>query len=210
MASLPRVVRLTPLTLVLLGCAASATAKDCPTPAVPVAVAGAPGTAPGAAPALPSPAPAVDAAPTVEAGASPSASAAAQTNPASAAPAASAPASTGHPLPELKLTIAGMHIGGGPNDEPTKRPFLRTIEAAFPKLRDCYRKVDQPGQSGTFGVDLKVDRAGGHPQLRDVRTILKGDAFRSCVEGTIKELEFGAPPKGPTVLSVSVRFAIAE
>ncbi len=111
-------------------------------------------------------------------------------------------------LPELKLQLSGLHIGGGPNDAETKRPFIETLERGFDTMRACYAQVEQPEKGGTFGVDLRVERAGGHPTLQAVRTIMKGDGFRSCVEEAFRALEFVRPAKGPTVLSASLRFTL--
>lgn len=111
-------------------------------------------------------------------------------------------------LPELKLSLVGMHIGGGPNDAETKRPFIAAIEQGFDAMRTCYSRVAEPEKGGTFGVDLRVERAGGHPQLQAVRTVMKGDEFKACLEGVFRELEFVRPVKGPTVLSASVRFSL--
>jgi hypothetical protein len=111
-------------------------------------------------------------------------------------------------LPELKLQLSGLHIGGGPNDAVTKRPFIEVLESGFDAMRLCYAQVEQPEKGGTFSVDLRVERAGGHPTLQAVRTIMKGDRFRSCIEAAFRGLEFARPVKGQTVLSASVRFAL--
>lgn len=111
-------------------------------------------------------------------------------------------------LPELKIKLSGMHIGGGPNDTATKRPFIEAIEHGFDAMRACYREADQPEQGGTFGVDLRVERSGGHPKLQAVRTVMKGERLKTCLEHAFLELEFGPPPKGPTVLSASIRFSL--
>jgi hypothetical protein len=101
-----------------------------------------------------------------------------------------------------------MHIGGGPNDTLTKRPFIQAIEAGFDSMRACYRKAEIPTKGGTFGVDLRVERDGGKPSVQAVRTVMKGDELRQCLEGAFHGLSFGKPSKGPTVLSVSVHFSL--
>jgi hypothetical protein len=111
-------------------------------------------------------------------------------------------------LPELKLVLSGLHIGGGPNDAVTKRPFIETLETGFDAMRVCYRQADEPDKGGTFGVDLRIDRSGGHPIVQSVRTAMKGDRFKACLERAFQGLEFGRPAKGPTVLSASVRFTL--
>ena len=108
----------------------------------------------------------------------------------------------------MKVQLSGLHIGGGPNNTETKRPFIETLERGFDTMRACYAQVEQPEKGGTFGVDLRVERAGGHPTLQGVRTVMKGDGFRSCVEEAFRALQFARPAKGPTVLSASLRFTL--
>lgn len=127
------------------------------------------------------------------------------------APANGAPApSTESSLPELKVQLSGMHIGGGPNDEVNKRPFIHAIEGSFDAMRGCYKKAEDPARGGTFGVDLKIGRKGGLPDVQQVRTALKGDSLRTCLEQTFRGIQFSAPPKGPTIVSVSVRFSMSQ
>ncbi len=119
-------------------------------------------------------------------------------------------AAAGQSLPELKVQLAGMHIGGGPNDDVSKRPFVQAIEGSFESMRVCYKKAEEPTRGGTFGVDLKIGHNGGKAELQQIRTALKGDGLRECLEKAFKEISFGPPPKGPTIVSVSVRFSLAE
>jgi hypothetical protein len=117
---------------------------------------------------------------------------------------------TGSALPELKVHLSGMHIGGGPNDDVSKRPFIQAIEATYDSLRACYKKAEDPTQSGTYGVDLKIAARGGAPELQQVRTALKGDSLRECFGTVFKGIEFAPPPKGRTIVSVSVRFTMGS
>lgn len=103
-----------------------------------------------------------------------------------------------------------MHIGGGPNDEVSKRPFVQAIEGSFEAMRACYKKSDDPARGGTFGVDLKIAHNGGKAELQQVRTAMKGEGLRECLESAFREISFGPPPKGPTVVSVSVRFSLSQ
>ncbi len=131
--------------------------------------------------------------------------------PSSVSSAASEPVQTaaaGQSLPELKVQLSGMHIGGGPNDDVSKRPFVQAIESSFEAMRVCYKKAEEPARGGTFGVDLKIGHNGGKAELQQIRTALKGDGLRECLEGAFKEINFGPPPKGPTIVSVSVRFSL--
>jgi pyruvate/2-oxoglutarate dehydrogenase complex dihydrolipoamide acyltransferase (E2) component len=187
----------------LTGCATGHAASECPEVRQPVAVIPAPSAAPAASTSVAS------------AGA-PAAPASAEAPPplasVAAADSATAPssASTGAPLPELKVHLSGMHIGGGPNDEASKRPFIHAIESSYDALRACYRKAEDPLQGGTFGVDLKVGAKGGTPEIQQVRTALKGETLRECLSSAFKRIQFGPPPKGPTVVSVSVRFTLGS
>ena len=103
-----------------------------------------------------------------------------------------------------------MHIGGGPNDEAGKRPFIQAIEASYDALRACYKKAEDPTQGGTFGVDLKIAARGGAPELQQIRTALKGEGLRECLGSVFKGIQFAPPPKGRTVVSVSVRFSLGS
>ena len=62
------------------------------------------------------------------------------------------PGPSAEPLPEVIVKNIGLHIGGGPNDEASKAPFVRAIEARFDELRACYRKIGEPGKGGVFGT----------------------------------------------------------
>jgi hypothetical protein len=194
-----------PLIPLLLGCSSSAEARQCPvSPESPEA-------APSAS------APSVVVAGTQPEGSKTEAAAVAPAPTSSDAPApsdapaaASATAAEPQSLPELTLKITGMHIGGGPNDSETKRPFMNAIESGFGAMQDCYRKSDEPTKGGTYGVDLRVERDGGHPTVQGVRTAMKGDALTSCLEKSFQNLTFGKPAKGATVLSVSVKFSLGE
>jgi hypothetical protein len=114
------------------------------------------------------------------------------------------------PLPELKVENIGLHIGGGPNDAETKAPFLNAVAERFPSFMDCYRKSEDPGQGGRFGVDLHVARAGGHPRIEQPRTSLHGPEFRACLGGVFESVDFQKPKHGPTTLSYSLRFTLVE
>lgn len=145
-------------------------------------------SASGPAPAAPAPAPA------------PSAPA--------AAPAPEPPPGPGGSLPEVKVAAVGLHIGGGPNDDATKAPYLRAIEKRFDEFRACYAKVDDPVKGGTFGVDLHIGRDGGRAQVKQPRTGMKGNGFRECVIKAFEQAEFEKPKKGPTVISYSIKFTL--
>jgi len=128
---------------------------------------------------------------------------------ASAADAGAEGGVSGPSLPELIVETIGLHVGGGSNEKDEKLPFERAVARQFPALRRCYLQVEQPGAGGTFGVDLFIAATGGHPEVRDARTGIRGTAFRDCVRAAFGAVEF-EPPKKPTVISYSVRFRFAE
>ena len=113
----------------------------------------------------------------------------------------------GSALPELTVRTVGIHIGGGPNDDQTKTFFRKRVEERFDDFRRCYPLVTEPGKGGTFGADLAIGREGGKPTVRQPRTAL-GAAFGECMVGAFSRINFPRPPRGPTVISYSVRFAI--
>jgi hypothetical protein len=157
----------------LVSCAAGSGRSECP------AIRQAPATSPASAPAASSPlATSKSAAPATPGPAAAAPVASSSESPAKNASEAGSPASTAPALPELKLHLSGMHIGGGPNDEVTKRPFIQAIESAFEPMRACYKKSDDPAHGGTFGVDLKIPHHGGKAEIQQVRTALKGEGLR--------------------------------
>ena len=64
-------------------------------------------------------------------------------------------------LPELRIEQLGMHVGGGSNSPEEKAPFHRALEQQFPAFLGCYRLADDPWTGGSFGIDIKIPRAGG-------------------------------------------------
>ncbi len=110
-------------------------------------------------------------------------------------------------LPEVIVKNIGLHIGGGSNTDAEKAPFRAAVEEHFDELRACYKQVEDPLKGGIFGVDLRIARSGGHPEVSQPRTSMKGQPFRDCVIGVFKSVEFEKPAKGPTVISYSVRFS---
>ncbi len=145
--------------------------------------------------------------------AAPASTTAEQANPGTPSPLseAAAPAPTPGPaaaLPEVVVESVGMHVGGGKNDEAEKAPFKRAIEPHFAEFRRCYVEVEQPGKGGTFGVDLFIGREGGKADVRQPRTGMSGEKFRSCVVAVFNSIDFERPRAGPTVVSYSLRFTV--
>jgi biopolymer transport protein ExbD len=119
-----------------------------------------------------------------------------------------APVPPAEALPEVKVESFGLHIGGGPNDDAAKRPILDAISKHFDEFRACYVKVQEPAKGGTFGVDLRIGRDGGKAKVEQPRTGMKANEFRECVLGVFKNVTFEKPPKGPTVVSYSLKFSL--
>jgi hypothetical protein len=65
-------------------------------------------------------------------------------------------------------------------------------------------------RGGTFGVDLLIGREGGRPEVRQPRTGMSGAAFRGCMLDAFARVEFARPPRGPTVVSYSLRFIVED
>jgi biopolymer transport protein ExbD len=118
------------------------------------------------------------------------------------------PTPPAEPLPEVKVESFGLHIGGGPNDDASKRPILDAIGKHFDEFRACYVKVQEPAKGGTFGVDLRIGRDGGKAKVEQPRTGMKANEFRECVLDVFKNVTFEKPPKGPTVVSYSLKFSL--
>lgn len=165
-------------------------------------------TAPSAAPAPPPPVLASASAPAPSS--LPSSEASAAAAPASAAPVAEPPAPVEAPLPAVRVANIGMHIGGGPNNDVTKEPIRRSVQPHFDDFRRCYALVEDAGKGGDFGVDLRVDRAGGKAQVSHPRTTLKGKDFKACVVRTFEAIEFLKPRGHTTNVSYSLRFTPAH
>jgi hypothetical protein len=127
--------------------------------------------------------------------------------PAPPAPPASAPSADvdNTPVPKVKVTNIGLHVGGGPNDAVTKAPFERAIQKQFDDFKRCYGKIQTPGAHGTFGIDLLIDKEGGHPKTSGSRTALP-DAFRDCVAHVFETVVFDRPKLGATKISYALKF----
>jgi hypothetical protein len=110
-------------------------------------------------------------------------------------------------LPRVSVKTMGLHVGGGPNDADGKAPFLQAIEPRFPDFLRCYQLVAEPGRSGSFGVDLQIEKAGGRPKVGEPRSALEGEPFKECVLGVFQSVEF-PPLKKPFVISYSLRFSV--
>jgi hypothetical protein len=128
-------------------------------------------------------------------------------NPAAPAPAPTPAPASATPLPSVHVTNIGMHIGGGPNDAPTKDPIARSVAPHFDELRACWSSIDDPTRAGDFGVDLLIPARGGKATVTNPRTRLGPQAFRDCVVGVFENVEFLSPRTGKTMVSYSLQFA---
>lgn len=113
-------------------------------------------------------------------------------------------------LPELRVEQLGMHVGGGKNDVEEKAPFHRALEQKFPAFLECYRLANDPWAGGSFGVDLKIPRAGGAPVAEQPRTRIRGAGFQECMVAAFGKVQFEKPKAGPTVISYSVVFTLGK
>jgi pyruvate/2-oxoglutarate dehydrogenase complex dihydrolipoamide acyltransferase (E2) component len=111
------------------------------------------------------------------------------------------------PLPDVEVKNVGMHIGGGPNDNVTKRPIREAVKLHFDDLRECYAKALSPKDKETFGVDIRIPGDGGKAKITKPRTAMKGEGIVECMVGVFETVEFSRPPKGnPMTVSFSVEF----
>ena len=113
-------------------------------------------------------------------------------------------------LPELRIEPLGMHVGGGKNSPEEKAPFHHAIEQRFPAFLDCYRLADDPWTGGSFGIDIKIPRAGGAPTVEQPRTRIHGAGFQDCMVAAFGKVQFEKPKAGPTVISYSILFTLGK
>lgn len=98
-----------------------------------------------------------------------------------------------------------MHIGGGPNDGPTKAPIKLSVEPHLSEFAACFAKVSEP-KRGDVSVDLRIPAEGGKVKLTKYKSALAGEGFEACVVETFGRIEFRKPKGGATVVSYSLRF----
>lgn len=125
---------------------------------------------------------------------------------ATATASAAATAAPEAPVPNVKVANIGMHIGGGPNDAPTKLPIKQSVEPHFDALKRCFSLVEDQKKGGDFGIDLLIDKAGGKAKVSHPRTTMKGAGFKECMVAAFEAVDFKKPRGGNTMVSYSVRF----
>jgi len=113
-------------------------------------------------------------------------------------------------LPELRIEALGMHVGGGTNSPEEKAPFHRALERQFPAFLECYRLAEDAWAGGSFGIDIKIARAGGAPTVEQPRTKIHGPGFQDCMLAAFGKVQFEKPKAGPTVISYSVMFTLGK
>ena len=110
-------------------------------------------------------------------------------------------------LPEVSVRHIGLHVGGGPNDEATRRPILRALEQQTQEFLWCYRQVDHPLRGGVYGVDLYVPTRGGNPEVRSTRQKLGPAEFEACMGRAFLGASLPRPPRATVVPSLNTSHA---
>jgi hypothetical protein len=177
----------------LIGCASTAKPVDAPPPVV--------DAAPPVA-AEPAPPPVVDAGPPPSAqvvdGGPPVASA-------KPSPKGTSPKGT-----QVKVQYIGMHVGGGPFDDATKKPFETVLAPHHPEAAECWAKHVTKTKPFDVGVDLLIEASGGHPKVSNPRVRFeKGDddgQFVPCIVGVFESVDFPPLARGKSGVSYSMRF----
>jgi hypothetical protein len=108
----------------------------------------------------------------------------------------------------VKLVTIGMHVGGGPYDEPTKEPMKRSVEPRFPDLARCWSELPAPPAPGVdVGVDLVIEAKGGRARVQNPRVsgTSKRSGLEACIVSFFESVEFLPPKNGKTVVSYSIR-----
>jgi len=147
----------------------------------------------------------------------PSASAASADAGADAGAKATAPAPVPADKIKVKVVTIGMHVAGGPFDEPTKEPFKKAVEPHFPEIAQCWatrvaQNLPKPPKQVDVGVDLLIEATGGHPRVSNPRItpkIEEAPDFVPCVVTVFESVEFAKlVDRGRTGVSYSLRFTI--
>jgi hypothetical protein len=118
---------------------------------------------------------------------------------------------------KVKIVTIGMHVAGGPFDEPTKEPFKRAVEPQFLQFAQCWGRhvPHSPAKQIDVGVDLLIEASGGTPKVSNPRSTLKGygpevaaetEGFVPCVVGVFESIVFPKLDRGRTGVSYSLRF----
>ena len=108
--------------------------------------------------------------------------------------------------PAVDIRHIGMHIGGGPNDDMTKSPFIKSIDTQVPALAACWSSLPKK-PTVDFGIDALVPATGGRAKIDRPRSTFADAAFVACAQKAFEEIEFLKPRSGlSTKVSASLRF----
>jgi len=111
------------------------------------------------------------------------------------------------PQRAVELQSMGLHLSAEANREPYRRQLLKVFERNFGAFRRCHADVPEHAENASFGVDLLIPAAGGRAKVRETRTRLAGDGFKTCMLRTFQSIRFEPPPTArPEIVSYSVVF----
>jgi hypothetical protein len=147
----------------------------------------------------------------------PSSAAATAVAPSAGAPEASAPeasasasasaAADKEPLPNVEVTNIGMHIGGEANTPAQKQPIRETVHKFYDDFRRCYGKLETPPKEATFGVDMRIEGAGGRAKITNPRNTFDDGTLTPCFVAVFEKVDFPKSKKGVAqMVSFSLRF----
>lgn len=109
------------------------------------------------------------------------------------------------PAPLVDVRSIGMHIGGGPNDDLTKAPFLAAIAASHAELATCWAALGKR-TAVDFGADFLVPAKGGLAKVDRPRSTVQDPAFVRCATAAFGRVVFAPGKSGlATKVSTSVR-----
>jgi len=107
----------------------------------------------------------------------------------------------------VELQSMGLHLSAEANREPHRRQLLKLFERQFGAFRRCHADVPEHAENASFGVDLLIPAAGGRAKVRETRTRLAGDGFKTCMLRVFQSIRFEPPPTArPEIVSYSVVF----
>ena len=109
--------------------------------------------------------------------------------------------------PPVELQTVGLYLSGPANTEATRRQLVKLFERSFPAFRRCHADAGEHSDNLSFGVDLLVPKEGGGAKVRQTRTRLTGNAFKTCMERAFQAIRFEPLPSArPEIVSYSVLF----
>jgi hypothetical protein len=107
----------------------------------------------------------------------------------------------------LELQSVGLYLSGPANQPAARKRLLALFERNFAAFRRCHAEAPEHAEGASFGVDLLIPTEGGKAKVRQTRTRLAGNAFKTCMERVFQAIRFEPPPTArPEVVSYSVLF----